>query len=269
MSRTVLIVFAHPEPTSLTRQLVDVSMHTLRAQGHEVLTSDLYAMRWKAVFDEHDFPTRADPTRLDFMRESAHSYTSGRQTADVEAEQNKVMRAHALLFHFPLWWYGMPAILKGWFDRVWANGLAYGYRNAGNRYRYGEGAFAGKRALLSVAVGGPAADYSPRGINGPLEDLLFPVTHGTLFFPGLSVLPTFAVYSAARMSDEEILRAKANWAQRVEHLFETRPIAFRTQNGGDYPDGHVLSEHVATGQTGLRAHINDDASPHGSSEELP
>ena len=269
MSRTVLIVFAHPEPTSLTRQLVDVSMHTLRAQGHEVLTSDLYAMRWKAVFDEHDFPTRADPARLDFMRESAHSYTSRRQTVDVEAEQDKVMRAHALIFHFPLWWYGMPAILKGWFDRVWANGLAYGYRNAGNRYRYGEGAFAGKRALLSVAVGGPAADYSPRGINGPLEDLLFPVTHGTLFFPGLSVLPTFAVYSAARMSDEEIVRAKANWAQRVEHLFETRPIAFRTQNGGDYPDGHVLSEHVARGQTGLRAHINDDASPHGSSEDLP
>ena len=48
----------------------------------------------------------------------------------------------------------MPAILKGWVDRVFAYGLAYGFKGAGNRYRYGDGGFKGKRALLSVAVGG-------------------------------------------------------------------------------------------------------------------
>jgi putative NADPH-quinone reductase len=50
------------------------------------------------------------------------------------------------------------------------------------------GALQGKRAVLSVTVGGPAEDYAPRGINGPLEQLLFPITHGTLFFPGMDVL---------------------------------------------------------------------------------
>jgi NAD(P)H dehydrogenase (quinone) len=124
--KKVLIVYAHPEPQSLTRQLVEVSVQTLERQGHEVLRSDLYGMRWKAVFDASDFPMRADPERLSFIKESGRAYYGGSQTADVIAEQEKVRAADAVLFQFPLWWFGMPAILKGWFDRVWAYGLAYG-----------------------------------------------------------------------------------------------------------------------------------------------
>ena len=63
MKNRVLIVYAHPEPTSLTRQLAEVSVRTLQQNGHEVLQSDLYGMGWKAVFDQNDFPSRADPSR--------------------------------------------------------------------------------------------------------------------------------------------------------------------------------------------------------------
>jgi len=197
--KCVLIVHAHPEPTSVTSHLAESAQAALLAQGHEVLRSDLYRMGWKAVFDAADFPHRMDPERLSFIAESAHAFAHHLQTVDVEEEQRKLLAADALLMLFPLWWYSMPAIMKGWVDRVWAYGLAYGYRDAGNRYRYGEGGFAGKRALLGVAVGGPAIDYGPRGINGPLDQLLFPITHGTLFFPGMQVLPTFAVYDAVRI----------------------------------------------------------------------
>ena len=257
MRKTVLIVHAHPEPTSLTRQLVEVSARTLRGQGHEVLQSDLYGMRWKAVFDADDFPARADPERLSFVAESGHTYASGRQTADVAAEQRKLLAADAVILQFPLWWFGMPAILKGWVDRVFAYGLAYGYRGAGNRYRYGEGGLQGKRALLSVAVGGPAQDYSPRGINGPLDQLLFPITHGTLFFPGMDVLPTHAVYDTGRIDADGVAAAKIAWCARLERLFEDAPIPFRPQNGGDYPDGHTLADQVAVGRSGLTAHVAD------------
>ena len=257
MKKKVLIVHAHPEPTSLTRQLVDVSVQTLQQQGHEVLQSDLYGMGWKAVFDEDDFPTRADPQRLSFVTESGHSYSTRRQAADVACEQQKVLAADAVIFQFPLWWFGMPAIMKGWVDRVWAYGLAYGYKNAGNKYRYGDGAFKGKRAMLALAAGGPAKDYSPRGINGPLEQLLFPITHGSLHFPGFDVLPTFAVYGAGRLTEEDVNQALTLWRLRLEGLFEDAPIPFRQQNGGDYPDGHVLAGHAAVGQSGLLAHIAD------------
>lgn len=257
MKKKILIVHAHPERASLTHQLVGVTVQALRQQGHEVLQSDLYGMQWKAVFDEQDFPERANPDRLSFIEESGHSYARGLQVTDIATEQQKVLAADAVIFQFPLWWYGMPAIMKGWIDRVWAFGLAYGYRNAGNRYRYGDGAFKGKRALLSVAVGGPAEDYAPRGINGPLDQLLFPITHGSLYFPGFDVLPTFAAYATARMSEEGVRTTKDAWRSRVERLFDDAPIPFRPQNGGDYPDGHVLAAHVATGQSGLEVHIAD------------
>jgi NAD(P)H dehydrogenase (quinone) len=90
-----------------------------------------------------------------------------------------------------------------------------GYQGAGNRY--GEGGLAGKCALLSVTTGGPAEDYGPRGINGQLDELLFPITHGT--------------------------------------LFSDAPIPYRPQNGGDFPGRHVLADDVAPGVTGLRAHL--------------
>ncbi|MBD8898388.1 NAD(P)H-dependent oxidoreductase [Rhodanobacter sp. DHG33] len=255
--KKILIVHAHPERTSVTSQLAGISSEALKAQGHEVMESDLYAMGWKAVFDDRDFPVRANRARLSFIEESGHAFSSGCQTPDVEEEQRKLSAADAVILLFPLWWFGMPAIMKGWVDRVWAFGLAYGYQGAGNTYRYGEGGFAGKRALLAVSVGGPAEDYSPRGINGPLEQLLFPITHGTLFFPGMQVLPTFAVYGAVRIDAKGMADAAGAWRGRVERLFDDAPIAFRPQNGGDYPDRHVLASHVAPDQTGLMAHVAD------------
>ena len=255
MSKTVLIVYAQPEPTSLTRHLASVSRKTLEAAGHAVLESDLYAMRWKAVFDAEDFPQRANTERLSFGAESSHAYATSQQTADVTAEQTKVLAADAVIFHFPLWWYGMPAIMKGWIDRVWAAGLAHQYKNAGNAYRYGEGAFKGKRALLAVSAGGPEVDYAPRGINGPIEQLLFPVTHGSLYFPGFDVLPTFVVYGAGRMDASQVARAEARWKLRLQGLFSDAPIPFRAQNGGDYTERFELKPGVAAGQTGLTAHV--------------
>lgn len=269
MRKKVLIVFAHPDPRSLNRQLVDVAVETLTAQGHEVVLSDLYGMKWKAVYDEADFPDRVDPQRLNFVTESGHAYESGTQPADVIAEQQKILAADAVILQFPLWWFGMPAILKGWIDRVWARGLAYGNKGGGNRYRYGEGGFHGRRALVSVTTGGPAEDYSPRGINGPLDQLLFPLTHGTLFYPGMEVLPIHAAYGTGRITTESVAAAKENWRARLEHLFEESPIAFRAQNGGDYPDRHMLAEYILPGNTGLTVHITSETRPNSLPMQSP
>jgi NAD(P)H dehydrogenase (quinone) len=258
LSKTVLVVYAHPEPTSVTRQMVQVTVETLEAQGHEVIHSDLYGMRWKAVFDEHDFPQRANPERLNFIVESATAYASGKQTDDVAAEQAKLLSADAVIVQFPLWWYGVPAILKGWIERVYAFGFGYGYQNGTNEFRFGEGALKGKRALVSVTTGGREPEYGPRGINAPIEQLLFPLTRGALFYPGMEVLPTHAVYGAAHFSTaQEVEAAKAAWRTRVEGLFVDAPIPFRPQNGGDYMDRITLKDDVAPGKSGLLAHIAD------------
>lgn len=255
MTKTVLLVHAHPDPASLTAQLAASAHAALRAAGHDVIQSDLYAMGWKAVYDEHDFPERLDPRRLSFVGESGHAFETGTQPDDIAAEQAKLRAADAVVFQFPLWWFGMPAIMKGWIERVFAYGFAYGHRGAGNRHRYGEGGLAGKRAMLSVTTGGPAADYAARGINGQLDELLFPITHGTLFYPGMEVLPTYAVHGAGRLDAAGFEQARAGLEARLRGLFDAAPIPYRAQNGGDYPDHHLLADDVAPGATGLRAHV--------------
>jgi NAD(P)H dehydrogenase (quinone) len=99
-------------------------------------------------------------------------------------------------------------------------------------------------------------DYGPRGINGPLDQLLFPLTHGTLFFAGMTVLPIFAVYGTVRADTEALSAAQKEWCSRLSRLFDERPIPFRRQNDGDYPDGHALAEHVAPDVSGIVAHVS-------------
>lgn len=255
MKKKILIVFAHPEQTSLTRTMVNTSIEVLEKMGHEVITSDLYAMKWKAVFDEEDFPVRVNSERLSFIHESGNAYATQNQTPDVLKEQEKLLSADAVILQFPLWWYSMPAILKGWIERVYAFGFAYGYKNGTNEFRFGEGILSGKRAIVSVYTGGPDSDYSPRGINGPIEQLLFPLTHGALFYPGMEVLPTHVIHSAAFMTPEEVEKAKLIWSSRLHNLFTDTPIPFRSQNGGDYPDRHILRDDIDPEKTGINAHI--------------
>src|SRR3546814_19815986 len=79
----------------------------------------------------------------------------------------------------------MPAILKGWVERVYAYGFAYGVgEHSDTRWgdRYGEGATAGKRAMLIVTAGGWESHYGARGINGPIDDILFPTQQGILYY---------------------------------------------------------------------------------------
>lgn len=82
---------------------------------------------------------------------------TGTQSADIAGEQEKLLWADTVIFQFPLWWFSLPAIMKGWIDRVYAYGFAYGVGEHSDTHwgdRYGEGTFAGKRAMLVVTAGG-------------------------------------------------------------------------------------------------------------------
>jgi hypothetical protein len=100
----VLVVHAHPESKSLTSALKDLAVETLTAQGHTVQVSDLYAANWKAVADRGDFLAQAQPDRLSYAAESRHAFATGTQSPDVEAEQQKLLWADAVLLSFPIWW---------------------------------------------------------------------------------------------------------------------------------------------------------------------
>src|SRR5579859_2918430 len=233
----VLIVYAHPDPRSLNASLRDAAIEELQAQGHEVKLSDLYAMGWKSQVDRADFPSLPPEQRLQVAAASSDAFHAGTLTDDVKAEQEKMLWADVLILQFPLWWYALPAILKGWVDRVFSYGFGYGVGEHSERRwgdRYGEGTLAGKRAMLIVTAGGWQEHYSERGVNGPIDDLLFPINHGILYYPGYDVLPPFVAYRTDRFSAEDFARAAEALRERMRTLEATSPIPYRMQNGGDY-----------------------------------
>ncbi|MDT7783867.1 MAG: hypothetical protein QOF58_2286 [Pseudonocardiales bacterium] len=254
-----LIVYAHPEPKSLNGTLKDLAVSTLEGAGHEVRVSDLHAMNWKAVVDADDYgPEASSPLKV--AADSGRAFETGTLTADVRAEQEKLLWSDMIIFQFPLWWYSMPAIMKGWVDRVFTHRFAYGVgEHSATRYgnRFGEGTLAGRRALLSVTAGGAESHYAARGINGPMEDLLFPIHHGILYNPGVEVLPPFVLYRVDRMTDEDFADAAKAWEQRLLTLESTEPIAFRRQNFGDYemPSLYLKEGLEPAGRTGFGLHV--------------
>src|SRR6202011_3584918 len=86
--------------------------------------------------------------------------------------------------------------------------------------------------MLVVTTGGWAAHYSERGINGPIDDLLFPINHGILYYPGYDVLPPFVTYSTDRFNEMRFDSAAESLRDRMPTIETTRPVPYRRQNGG-------------------------------------
>ncbi|WP_165496878.1 NAD(P)H-dependent oxidoreductase [Phytopseudomonas dryadis] len=258
----VLLVYAHPEPRSLNGSLKDFSIRRLEAAGNTVQVSDLYAMQWKAALDADDGAARPSAARFDPALDLRRALESGTLRADIAREQDKLRWADAVILQFPLWWFSLPAILKGWVDRVYTDGFGYGVGEHSDRHwgdRYGEGVLAGKRAMLVVTIGGWAPHYGPRGINGPLDDILFPIQHGILFYPGFEVLPAHAIYRTSRIDDAGFAQACAALGERLDALWTTAPIAFRKQNAGDYLIPELtLRPELAPGRAGFAVHVEPE-----------
>ncbi|MBJ7223970.1 MULTISPECIES: NAD(P)H-dependent oxidoreductase [unclassified Brenneria] len=257
----VLIVYAHPEPASLNGSLKDAAIQHLEKSGHTVQLSDLYAMQWKATLDADDRTEERGNAPFNPSIDSKHAYETGTQSVDIVREQEKLRWADAVIFQFPLWWFSMPAILKGWVERTYACGFAYGVGEHSDTHwgdRYGEGSMAGKRAMLIVTAGGWESHYGPRGVNGPIDDLLFPIHHGILYYPGFDVLPPLVIYRAGRMDSARFAQICGTLAQRLDNLWNTPPIPFRPQNKGNYAIPQcTLKPEIAPDRIGFSAHIDD------------
>jgi NAD(P)H dehydrogenase (quinone) len=102
-----LILTAHPLPRSLTARLAATVEAEVRAKGWQVTRRDLY--------DGFD-PVLSPAERAGYYATPA---------ATLEAEKQELAEAQVLILVFPTWWFGFPAILKGWFDRVWTPGVAF------------------------------------------------------------------------------------------------------------------------------------------------
>lgn len=215
------IVHAHHEAGSFNSALTRRAQELLPAHGHEIVVSDLYAMGFDPISDRRNFTTVADGSYLKQQQEEMHANEHGGYAADIQAEMDKLDWCDVLVLQFPLWWFGLPAIMKGWVDRVFAMGRIYG----GGRW-YDRGVFAGKRAMASLTTGGPLGAYSPDGINGDIDVVLFPVNHGILHFVGFDVVPPFVAWSAGRVDDAQRAAYLREYEARLLAIPDTAPLVY-------------------------------------------
>ncbi len=145
----VFVVLAHPAPDSFNAALCSELCAGLREAGHEADVADLYAERFDPVLGGPELATLG----------------TGRPLPDVAAYQERILRAEALAFVFPVWWFGVPAILKGFVDRVFQEEFAFRFTSGGRV----KGLLHHKKALVVCTTGVSRPLYRLCRFGRPLE----------------------------------------------------------------------------------------------------
>lgn len=208
-----LVVYWHPEPQSFNGAMFRTACETLAEAGYEVRSSDLHEMGFDPVSSRKNFSTVKDPDYLKLQIEEMHATEVNGFSPEIESEIAKVEWCELMIWQFPLWWFGLPAVLKGWVDRVFAMGRTYG----GGRI-YETGVFRGKRAMLSLTTGGPAEAYVKGAFNGDIAAILRPIHRGMLQFVGFDVLVPQIVYGPVRLTDGQRRQQLADYAARLRGI---------------------------------------------------
>lgn len=215
----VLIVHAHPEPQSFCSALCETAQRTLRDAGHDVQVSNLHASEFKAAADANDFGVRKNPDHLTYALEQRHNDEAATLAPDITRELDRLMACDLLILNFPLYWFSVPALMKGWFDRVLVSGRTYG----GKRI-YAQGGLAGKRALCCVTTGAREDMLQQGGIHEDLTHMLRPVLVGTLGYAGMMVLPPFYAYHVPYVDDGARQAMLANYSKYLQKLDDLTPL---------------------------------------------
>ncbi|MEV0089610.1 NAD(P)H oxidoreductase [Saccharopolyspora sp. NPDC050642] len=174
-----LVVVAHPRADSLTTKAADRVHRRLKAAQYEVDLLDLYAEGFDPRLETADEPDWKDPGKT--------------YSPEVRAHMARIDAADVIVVVFPVWWFGPPAIVKGWIDRVWNNGFAYGAAEA---------RLAGKRMLWLGLAGGASGGYAEAGLNGAMDTQL---RMGVSNFCGIEDAELRLVHDTETAAGEQVL----------------------------------------------------------------
>jgi NAD(P)H dehydrogenase (quinone) len=195
----------------------NLAVEVLSHQGHNVVVSDLYGQGFNPAAQKWDFVTTSG-NHFNYMLEQKHAARLDYAfSPDIVSEIQKLKSAEVVLFVTPIWWLSVPAILKGWFDRVLAMGVAW---DGGKIYQ--NGLLRGKQAMIIAGAGGPAEYYQVGGFHrANINQILHPVNHGTFAFCGMDVHESFVVLDVLGMNAAGRSEALNDLRFRLEHLIDS------------------------------------------------
>ncbi len=206
------IVYAHPEPNSFVAAMRDTTKDALEKQGWTTSVTDLQSIDFNAVASAEDFGDRSQPDYLVYPLEQRHAWKNQTIDPQIAAEVEAVRNADLLVLVFPVFWYSVPAQLKGWIDRVFLSGVFYG----GTRV-YDQGGMRGKQAMVVASLGGRDYMFGPDSIHGDLTAMFRHLLQGTLGYVGYSVHEPFFAYHVPYVDNTE----RTNMLTQLSHDMES------------------------------------------------
>jgi len=174
-----LIVYAHPEPKSFNHAILETISEELKKKKKEFKVRDLYKIHFDPILSAEDFA----------------AFQNGAIPDDIKTEQDYIRSADTLIFIFPIWWSSMPAILKGYIDRVFSLKFAYDITSDGVI-----GLLKGKKAFIVSTTGASKEDNEKMGafkmMNMSMDMAIFQ-------FSGLEVIKHKYFSSVQYVSDKD------------------------------------------------------------------
>jgi len=223
MEKTVLVVFAHPNSKSFCGSLRDITMKKLQAAGYKVIESDLYQMGFDPVFNLKDIGENAANKEISMSNDQKHIVEEKKVKVDVQAEMDKISSAQYVIFIAPTWWGTVPAILKGWFDRVLLKGFAFDMPDK----IFDQGLLKGKKCLLVITTGWQKEFFEKKGkIAGgqTIEENYWHIIEGVFAFCGMETLPLFVGYAMDSVENEMRKSTLDAYEQTLENIEKLQPI---------------------------------------------
>ncbi len=214
------IVIAHPEPESFNHHLANVARKELEQQGWSVSTTDLYQKGFDPCERVSHYANPMNRDRFNVQAEQRYACEHRVIPPEVKEEIALLDAADLLILQYPMWWHLPPAMIKGWFDRVFIYGEVYK-----SNKRFEEGRYVGKHAMLSITVGTSRETYTYNGRSGDIDLLLWPVNFN-LAYVGYTVLEPFVAYgveAGIQYSDNQIIE------QRLKKIPEDLISCLRTR----------------------------------------
>ncbi|MDF2869732.1 MAG: putative NADPH-quinone reductase [Anaerocolumna sp.] len=182
-----LVVFAHPNPKSFGKGILDTVVKASEEKGAAVKVRDLYELGFDPILKPSDFV----------------AFKEGKVPEDIATEQEIIRWADVITFIYPVWWTSLPAILKGYVDRVFSYGFAYEYIDGAPN-----GLLKGKKALLFSTTGTPDELYAANGMHASMKQT---TDQGIFNFSGMEeVSHTF--FGAVPYVSEEV---RGDYLQKV------------------------------------------------------
>jgi len=186
-----LIIYAHPNEGSLNNHFKQTVIRCLKETNQEFEVRDLNLIRFDPVLSLEDM----DRQRL------------GQVSPEVKKEQDFISRADQIIFIYPIWWTGMPAIMKGYIDRVMSYGFAYRYDQGVQK-----GLLSGKQTVIINSHGKSYSEYESIGMN---QALSLTSDKGIFTYCGLEVKKHFFFDKADKATVDQV----SEWTDQLKAIF--------------------------------------------------